>query len=103
MSRFASIHPNGDIYACQELTSNDGQNSIFWIGNIRESGLCWECRIKKPLSIVSKVAHSSLSCKGVIDAISSRLRYDVTIHICPKDNVLNVALTCFQFRLQSTR
>lgn len=34
MSRFASIHPNGDIYGCQELTSNEGKESIFWIGNL---------------------------------------------------------------------
>lgn len=33
-NRSASIHPNGDIYACQEMTSNEGSNSIFWIGNI---------------------------------------------------------------------
>lgn len=32
--RFASIHPNGDVYACQEMTSNEGKDSPFWIGNI---------------------------------------------------------------------
>ena len=30
----AAISPIGDIYACQELTSNEGQESIFYIGNI---------------------------------------------------------------------
>ena len=33
-NKFASIHPSGDIYACQEMTSNEGSESIFWIGNI---------------------------------------------------------------------
>ena len=33
-SRFASIHPSGDIYACQEMTSNEGQESPFYIGSI---------------------------------------------------------------------
>lgn len=33
-SRFASIHPNGDIYACQEMTSNEGADSPFYIGSI---------------------------------------------------------------------
>ena len=33
-SRFASIHPNGNVYACQEMTSNEGDSSIFYIGNI---------------------------------------------------------------------
>ena len=33
-SRFASIHPNGSIYACQEMTSNEGAESPFYIGSI---------------------------------------------------------------------
>ena len=33
-SRFASIHPSGDIYACQEMTSNEGDESPFYIGSI---------------------------------------------------------------------
>ena len=33
-SRFASIHPNGNVYGCQEMTSNEGEKSIFYIGNI---------------------------------------------------------------------
>lgn len=33
---FASIDPNGNLYACQEMTSNDGDKSIFYIGNIYE-------------------------------------------------------------------
>ena len=33
-SRFASIDPNGNLYACQEMTSNEGEQSIFYIGNI---------------------------------------------------------------------
>lgn len=33
-SRFASVHPNGNIYACQEMTSNAGEENIFYIGNI---------------------------------------------------------------------
>lgn len=33
-SRFASIHPNGNIYACQEMTSNEGKDSLFYIGSI---------------------------------------------------------------------
>ena len=34
VNKYASIHPNGDLYACQEMTSNEGPNSIFFIGNI---------------------------------------------------------------------
>ena len=30
----AAIHPNGNIYGCQEMTSNEGDKSIFYIGNI---------------------------------------------------------------------
>lgn len=33
-SMFASIHPNGNIYSCQEMTSNEGADSMFCIGNI---------------------------------------------------------------------
>ena len=33
-SRFASVHPNGNLYGCQEMTSNEGPDSIFYIGNI---------------------------------------------------------------------
>lgn len=33
-SRFASIHPNGNLYACQEMTSNEGGESPFYIGSI---------------------------------------------------------------------
>lgn len=33
-SRFASIHPNGSIYACQEMTSNEGSESPFYIGSV---------------------------------------------------------------------
>ena len=33
-SKFASIHPNGNLYGCQEMTSNEGEKSIFYIGNI---------------------------------------------------------------------
>ncbi len=33
-SRFASIHPNGNLYGCQEMTSNEGEQSVFYIGNI---------------------------------------------------------------------
>lgn len=33
-SRFASIHPGGEIYACQELTSEPGENNPFLIGSI---------------------------------------------------------------------
>ncbi len=32
--KFASIHPNGNIYGCQEMTSNEGDKSIFYIGNL---------------------------------------------------------------------
>lgn len=31
---YASIHPNGNVYGCQEMTSNEGDESIFYIGNI---------------------------------------------------------------------
>lgn len=30
----AAISPTGDIYGCQEMTSNEGAESIFYIGNI---------------------------------------------------------------------
>lgn len=33
-SRFASIHPSGNLYACQEMTSNEGEDSPFYIGSI---------------------------------------------------------------------
>lgn len=33
-NKFASIHPNGNLYGCQEMTSNEGDESIFYIGNI---------------------------------------------------------------------
>ena len=33
-SIYASIHPNGNVYGCQEMTSNEGEESIFYIGNI---------------------------------------------------------------------
>ena len=33
-TKFASVHPNGDIYSCQELTSNRGKEDPFWIGNV---------------------------------------------------------------------
>ena len=33
-TKFASIHPNGNLYGCQEMTSNEGEESIFYIGNI---------------------------------------------------------------------
>lgn len=33
-SRFASIHPNGNIYGCQEMTSNEGEESLFYIGSL---------------------------------------------------------------------
>ena len=35
-SKAAAISPAGDIYGCQELTSNEGKSSIFYIGNIYE-------------------------------------------------------------------
>lgn len=34
--RFASIAPDGAIYACQELCSNGGRESPFYIGNLGE-------------------------------------------------------------------
>ncbi len=42
-SRFASIHPNGNIYGCQEMTSNEGGESIFYIGSL-DSGVSDERR-----------------------------------------------------------
>jgi radical SAM protein with 4Fe4S-binding SPASM domain len=33
-TKSAAISPNGDIYGCQELTSNEGAESVFYIGNI---------------------------------------------------------------------
>lgn len=33
-TRYASIHPNGNVYGCQEMTSNEGAESPFYIGNI---------------------------------------------------------------------
>ena len=32
--RYASIHPDGNIYGCQEMTSIGGSDNIFYIGNI---------------------------------------------------------------------
>ena len=34
--RNCSIAPDGSIYGCQELTSNDGPDSIFYIGNLTD-------------------------------------------------------------------
>lgn len=34
--KFASIHPDGSIYGCQEMTSNEGRESPFWIGSLSE-------------------------------------------------------------------
>lgn len=33
-NKSASVHPNGNLYGCQEMTSNVGEESIFYIGNI---------------------------------------------------------------------
>ena len=33
-NKCASIHPNGNVYGCQEMTSNAGEENIFYIGNI---------------------------------------------------------------------
>lgn len=33
-TKSASIDPNGNIYGCQEMTSNEGEQSIFYIGDI---------------------------------------------------------------------
>jgi radical SAM protein with 4Fe4S-binding SPASM domain len=33
-SSYASIHPNGNLYGCQEMTSNEGEESLFYIGNL---------------------------------------------------------------------
>ena len=33
-SHYASIHPNGDVYGCQEMTSNSNATNIFHIGNV---------------------------------------------------------------------
>lgn len=33
-SGVAAISPTGNIYGCQEMTSNEGEESIFYIGNI---------------------------------------------------------------------
>lgn len=43
-ARFASIHPNGNIYGCQEMTSNEGEESIFYIGNL-ETGVSEQRRL----------------------------------------------------------
>lgn len=32
----ASVGPNGDIYSCQEQVTNDGEENLFYMGNIRE-------------------------------------------------------------------
>ena len=33
-SRWAAVHPDGGLYACQELTSSGGEDSPFYIGSI---------------------------------------------------------------------
>ena len=43
-SKYAGVHPNGNIYGCQEMTSNVGEESIFYIGNIF-TGVEYERRI----------------------------------------------------------
>lgn len=34
--RYCSVAPDGGIYSCQELTSNEGPNSIFYIGSLND-------------------------------------------------------------------
>lgn len=34
VSRFASVGPDGTLYGCQEMTSNNGKNNLFKIGDI---------------------------------------------------------------------
>lgn len=41
----AAISPTGDLYGCQELTSNEGKDSIFYIGNIYD-GVIDEKRVQ---------------------------------------------------------
>lgn len=55
-SRFASIHPNGNIYGCQEMTSNEGEESIFYIGNL-DDGVSLERR----LALIAEFSKCSVS------------------------------------------
>lgn len=47
----AAVAPNGDLYACQEMPSNEGSTSPFWIGSIytgidteRQNNIFQACR-----------------------------------------------------------
>lgn len=61
-NKFASIHPNGNIYGCQEMTSNEGEESLFYIGNLR-TGVSEERRLKL-MSVFSSHAVTGFDCGG---------------------------------------
>ena len=58
----ASIHPNGNIYGCQEMTSNEGDKSIFYIGNIY-TGVEDDRRIRLMEAFDSTVA-TGMNCES---------------------------------------
>lgn len=63
-SHSASIHPNGNVYGCQEMTSNVDQDSIFYIGNIF-SGIEDERReaLMKLFDSQKAIGENCVSCK----------------------------------------
>lgn len=61
-SRFASIHPNGNIYGCQEMTSNEGDESVFYIGNL-DDGVDEERRLELMMLYDSQRAEGD-DCKS---------------------------------------
>lgn len=61
-TRFAAVHPTGDIYACQEMTSNEGKNSIFWIGNIYDG--VDNARRANLVEMFDAEDHSGVNCEN---------------------------------------
>ncbi len=60
----AAISPTGDIYGCQEMTSNEGENSIFYIGNIYDEEISDERRIRLKEIYESTSVQGDIQCEN---------------------------------------
>lgn len=56
-----AISPTGDMYGCQEMTSNEGSDSIFYIGNIY-TGVLEDRRVKLKELFESTQPAGDISC-----------------------------------------
>lgn len=61
--RFASIAPDGGIYACQELCSNEGSASPFYIGSLKD-GVSEERRLSLIRAYSRSGPHGEGGCRG---------------------------------------